>query len=105
MERTANDDDLDGKINRAFGIEEGRHRGNKQQRQNRKALERDGKCRDCGSTENLTVHHLIPRSQSGTNKLCNLITLCRTCHVKRHPELKSGPGFSPHGDKGLVKPK
>lgn len=31
--------------------------------------------RDC-----LSVHHIIPRSEGGTNNLLNLITLCHNCH-------------------------
>ena len=38
----------------------------------------------------LTVHHIVPRSEGGGNKLSNLITLCFTCHD--HVELE---GFEP----------
>ena len=53
-----------------------------------KALSRDGnQCRLCGSTNNLIVHHIIPRTRGGDNTLTNLITLCRKCHLS-HGHLK-----------------
>jgi len=48
-------------------------------------LERDGwHCQECGSTNNLQVHHLRPRSQLGSDIAQNLITLCVSCHRKWH---------------------
>jgi 5-methylcytosine-specific restriction endonuclease McrA len=48
-------------------------------------LERDSwRCQECGSFENLQVHHLKPRSLLGADGLANLITLCAPCHGKRH---------------------
>lgn len=42
--------------------------------------ERDGwKCRLCGSTDNLTVHHIA----NGDDPDC-LITVCLDCHSKIH---------------------
>jgi 5-methylcytosine-specific restriction endonuclease McrA len=36
-------------------------------------LERDGwRCQDCGSFENLQIHHLEPRSRLGSDGLANL---------------------------------
>jgi group II intron reverse transcriptase/maturase len=44
-----------------------------------KVLQRDGNhCFQCGSTEELEVHHLKPM---GGNDLDNLLTLCQTCHA------------------------
>jgi 5-methylcytosine-specific restriction endonuclease McrA len=44
------------------------------------ALARDNyQCTQCGSTEELEVHHLKP---SGGIKLDNLQTLCQKCHEK-----------------------
>jgi RNA-directed DNA polymerase len=46
------------------------------------ALARDGyHCAQCGSQENLDVHHIIPKHKGGTDTLDNLITLCEKCHV------------------------
>ncbi len=44
---------------------------------------RDGwRCRNpfCGSSRNLTPHHLKKRSQLGGDVMSNLITLCVVCH-------------------------
>lgn len=43
-------------------------------------LRRDGKCRACGATEDLTLDHIIPRSKGGTDDEENLQALCRSCN-------------------------
>lgn len=43
-------------------------------------LERDCKCKHCGTKEKLEVHHIVPYSVSKNNSLENLITLCKSCH-------------------------
>lgn len=46
-------------------------------------LNRDGhKCVKCGATQNLQVHHIVPRSQCIDHSESNLITLCVYCHSK-----------------------
>jgi 5-methylcytosine-specific restriction endonuclease McrA len=51
----------------------------------RQVLERDGwRCQFCGSMQNLQVHHLKFRSQSGDDVEQNLITLCAQCHASIH---------------------
>ncbi len=53
----------------------------------RQVLERDGwRCQVCGSMQNLQVHHLRFRSQSGSDEEHNLITLCAECHEQMHRE-------------------
>lgn len=53
-----------------------------------KVKERDDyKCRVCRGTEDLHVHHIIPRSEGGEDEPENLITLCEKCH-----RLQSGFG-------------
>jgi len=42
------------------------------------------KCQHCGSKEHLEVHHIIYRSQGGTDDVNNLITLCHECHQGVH---------------------
>jgi 5-methylcytosine-specific restriction endonuclease McrA len=68
------------------------YRGPNWKRQSRAARERDSnRCRICGSTESLSVHHIVPFRAFGfvagendlykqANCLSNLITLCRSCH-------------------------
>lgn len=41
-------------------------------------------CRLCGSTSELTLHHLIPRVAGGATEECNLLSVCRPCHDAIH---------------------
>lgn len=46
-------------------------------------LERDGyRCQECKSLDDLDVHHIKAKLDGGDDSLDNLITLCRTCHIK-----------------------
>ena len=48
-------------------------------------FERAGRrCVSCGSSDNLTLDHIIPRSKGGTNDDDNLQTLCRRCNCTKH---------------------
>lgn len=52
--------------------------------------ERDGyRCVRCGLTEvsYLSIDHIVPVSQGGTNKDINLQTLCKTCNVAKGDRL------------------
>ena len=44
--------------------------------------QRDGACRMCGTTANLTVHHIRPAAddEAAALDMDNLVTLCRKCH-------------------------
>lgn len=54
-------------------------------RSKKAVLKRDRyKCVECGSTENIHVHHKQYRSNEGSNDLDNLVTLCAKCHKKKH---------------------
>jgi 5-methylcytosine-specific restriction endonuclease McrA len=65
----------------------------------RRVLERDGhKCQMCGAcptmlrsayclAHELHIHHVVALSEGGTNRLENLQTLCRGCHMSIHPRL------------------
>jgi 5-methylcytosine-specific restriction enzyme A len=44
---------------------------------------RDGSCRHCGATEQLTVDYIIPLSRGGTMTLDNAQTLCRACNARK----------------------
>ena len=57
----------------------------------KQVLSRDGyKCRSCFSRNSLHVHHIIFRSQQGTDETSNLITLCSSCHDGVHKDVKDG---------------
>lgn len=40
----------------------------------------DGRCLNCGSTDHLEVHHIIPFSKGGKAEIGNLVLLCQECH-------------------------
>lgn len=40
----------------------------------------DNKCAYCGSTENLTIDHIIPRSKGGSNLATNVLCSCKECN-------------------------
>lgn len=47
-------------------------------------FQRDGfRCKLCGSSGNLTIDHIVPRSNGGSDDKENLRTLCRTCNINR----------------------
>lgn len=45
---------------------------------------RDGSCRRCGSSDDLTAHHLVSIHDAPERALdaANVVTLCRSCHGK-----------------------
>lgn len=66
-------------------------------------MERDREtCRYCGTTDNITVDHVVPRCQGGTDHEANLVACCRSCNSRkggRTPEqagmvLRAGPADS-----------
>jgi 5-methylcytosine-specific restriction endonuclease McrA len=51
-------------------------------------LRRDGeRCRRCGTTEGLTLDHIIPLSKGGTNRIDNLQLLCGPCNRAKGNEV------------------
>jgi len=43
-------------------------------------------CTRCGESDpgKLEVHHILPLSEGGTNRIENLTTRCRACHLEAH---------------------
>lgn len=57
-----------------------------------KRLKLDGfKCEKCGSTEVLQVHHRTYQNWGGQEKMEDLITLCKKCHMLLHKLLDDRP--------------
>lgn len=48
--------------------------------------ERDQRCRICGTSDSLHAHHVIYRSQGGSNDPENLLMLCHECHSLVHSD-------------------
>ena len=47
-------------------------------------IERDGYyCRECNSTENITIDHIVPVVRGGKNLMSNLQLLCRSCNSRK----------------------
>ena len=40
------------------------------------------KCMKCGRSSELEIHHIIPIRKGGTNRIDNLVLLCKRCHEK-----------------------
>jgi len=52
-------------------------------------ITRDGFiCQECGDNHNLHLHHLIPLSKGGSNKIENLKLLCSFCHSAKHHHIR-----------------
>lgn len=41
-------------------------------------------CYNCGSTEGIEMHHVVPLKLGGTNNLSNIVVLCHRCHCAAH---------------------
>jgi len=62
-----------------------RYRGSDWRFARKEALRRDSRtCQKCGSKHNIVVHHIDPYKDSKNNRLSNLVTLCRSCHIDVH---------------------
>ena len=42
-----------------------------------------GKCQYCGTSKDLTLDHLIPRSKGGKSTWTNLVTACKKCNSRK----------------------
>ena len=49
----------------------------------------DHECQYCGSTHNLTIDHVIPRSKGGKDEWTNLVACCTKCNLKKGDKLLS----------------
>jgi len=41
-------------------------------------------CYNCGSSESVEYHHVVPLKLGGTNRLSNIVPLCHKCHKAAH---------------------
>lgn len=42
------------------------------------------KCVNCGKSNDLHLHHIVPLAIGGTNNISNIVILCSECHGKIH---------------------
>lgn len=67
----------------------------------REVLRRDNhSCQYCGSTKNLTIDHVIPRSKGGQHTWDNVVAACERCNSTKGDRLPHEAGMVPK-----VKPK
>ncbi len=50
-------------------------------------------CQYCGSTSDLTLDHLIPKSKGGKSNWTNLVTACKTCNAKKGDDTPEKAGL------------
>ena len=55
----------------------------------RKLFSSQPTCRICGSTSELQIDHIYPRSKGGSDILGNLQVLCAKCNLKKSDKLQS----------------
>jgi len=49
---------------------------------------RDGhRCTQCGSTNRIQAHHIVPVEDGGPHTAANMRTLCHKCHLAEHRRL------------------
>ena len=53
----------------------------------------ENKCQYCGSTRNLTIDHIIPKSKGGDNSWENLCLSCSSCNTKKGNKLLEHTGM------------
>ncbi len=53
-------------------------------------------CQYCGSVDDLTFDHLIPRSKGGKTRWDNVVTACSPCNLKKGARYAKDIGMEPH---------
>ena len=54
--------------------------------------DREKVCVNCGSREDIEMHHIVPLSRGGSNNEGNIVYLCHGCHNKAHDCLSGHSG-------------
>lgn len=55
-----------------------------------------GKCQYCGTSKDLTLDHVIPRSKGGKSTWTNLVTACKRCNSLKGDYSVEKAGFTLH---------
>jgi len=73
-----------------YGLKSRNNLGGKKMPKSKKELQanrrnhRGCRCVFCGSTENLSKHHIIHKRFGGSNDEENIVIICETCHILLH---------------------
>lgn len=65
-------------------------------------LKVDNACANCGSTDRLEIHHIVPLQRGGKNVQGNVVRLCWRCHRAAHDRKHQKESSS--GRKRIQKP-
>lgn len=59
---------------------------------NKGIIRKSNQCANCGATEGLELHHIVPIARGGRNTPENTVTLCCKCHAAAHDKFRQkGP--------------
>jgi hypothetical protein len=58
-------------------------------------------CCNCGRSDHIEYHHIVPVVYGGTNKLSNIVPICVECHYKAHTK-SNAEGIINAKEKGIV---
>lgn len=59
-------------------------------------------CVNCGSSEYIEYHHIVPLIHGGTNNITNIVPLCTDCHNAAHNKHIHGEGYKKAREEGKV---
>lgn len=62
-------------------------------------------CINCGSTEAINYHHIVPLELGGTNRITNIAPLCKACHIKAHRMTPRKKTYANKGRRKVVLPE
>lgn len=48
-----------------------------------------GECSQCGSKNNLRLHHVLPLVHGGLNEMSNIAVVCTKCHMELHKAINT----------------
>lgn len=71
------------RYNRRRGSATARGYGYDWQRLSAKARRLQPYCIDCGSTEDLTADHVVPKGLGGPSTMSNVVVRCRSCNARK----------------------